>query len=484
MEKDGSILINDFQKGIAQSPLLGYGTFINTDIYSKPGIVRPRLGSQDITGTVDSTPSYFAINNATSDVYVQCANNKVFKYNGTNFAQVTGNTTTSGSGNGAIVWNDYVIVARNSRFDLYSVNSATWTNDWSPTIGTLQSSIHFMYVGIDGILYFGNKRYLGRIVQIGTFDPASSGTYSFSAQYLDTKNDDLEITAITELGNYIVFGTRYSSGGVNKADIYYWDRTSSSTLLTGKISVDGQGIYQMVSKNNLIYFTTGTGTKYYVTNLSTTQEAFDLKNITAGNFVINTYLNKPLGAATTNNDGLLFGVGANSNVFSPLGVYKFKDKALVCDSVLSGDVLPTTSLNVSALASLTFDAYYVGYSENGTAKIDYVSGTSYDNYDVIIESPLYQVGYSTPKTLQKLEIGWGRALPTNSGVRIAYRTDLSAAFTTHATYEYGTGAGGSNSNLGAILYHQDAFGVEARQIQFQISMKGGQNNQLKFIRFS
>ena len=80
-------------------------------------------------------------------------------------------------------------------------------------------------------------------------------------------------------------------------------------------------------------------------------------------------------------------------------------------------------------------------------------------------TPLYEVGtFENPKTYQKIQIQLARPLLTGQGVKVESRTNLTAAFSNSATFDYAT--------IGGVLTaFESVANVETTQfIQFKISM--------------
>ena len=106
-----------------------------------------------------------------------------------------------------------------------------------------------------------------------------------------------------------------------------------------------------------------------------------------------------------------------------------------------------------------------------TYGIDLINSSSFTTtYQGFFISPLYQVG--TNKGLYKfteMEVSFDRVLRTNEGVKIEYRLDTSAAFTTLITIDYAT--------YGAILSKNIVTELptdlkECEQIQIKCSLTG------------
>jgi hypothetical protein len=109
-----------------------------------------------------------------------------------------------------------------------------------------------------------------------------------------------------------------------------------------------------------------------------------------------------------------------------------------------------------------------------TYGLDLSSATSYaytTDYGGYFITPLYTVGsVNSLRKFQEIEFQLARPMRTGEGIRIAYRNDLTASFTTLGTYDYSTWSAIVSHN--AMIMTTPAQIPACEQIQFKISLLG------------
>jgi hypothetical protein len=111
----------------------------------------------------------------------------------------------------------------------------------------------------------------------------------------------------------------------------------------------------------------------------------------------------------------------------------------------------------------------ITYGLDLTTNTSYAYGTDYSGYFV---TPLYTVGSSLNKTkFTSIEFQLARPLRTGEGIKLEYRLDLTASFTTIKTFAYSDANVGSvtSKNLVTEVPHDIKPG---ESIQFKISLLG------------
>ena len=106
--------------------------------------------------------------------------------------------------------------------------------------------------------------------------------------------------------------------------------------------------------------------------------------------------------------------------------------------------------------------------------IDLTLATSYDyntDYSGYFTTPLYTVGSANSlRKFSEIEFQLARPLRTNEGIRVEYRKDLTASFTTILTCDFAT--------FGAVVSHNTIFSIPTKnipaceQLQIRISLTG------------
>lgn len=459
------IVIKDFQKGISESPEVGFGDMRNLDISKVPGVARINFNAVESTysGTaILNLVQWFATNpNDPSMIFALDAGQKLYKstdYGGT-WTMITGNN--GGFGGGLAFWKDYLFVFRPSTIDVLGppYGTANWTLSWDGTDIGSDSSWHPAIVGQDDILYFGCGRYVGTVQEVpgSTFNPASSTTYiiqygTSSSNALDLP-EDYRIKCIAELGKDLLFGTWKGSNIYDfpVADIFPWDRTSDSFGIP--IRLAEVGVHQLLNVENIVYISAGINGRYYATNGATVTEVFripeSIMNVGSG------YITPRPGAIMQYQDKVLFGTGASQGIGGQ-GVWGFQRGALTLENIIStgNDGSGATGVNIGALVRVQGNSYLIGWSDGTDYGIDKVSTTRYTGYLAYFESPYIPIGTKTePVPLSEIEFILAKPLATGQGIRIKYRTNLNDSFTTLGTYDFAT--------YGAITNYIDSFGVTA-----------------------
>jgi hypothetical protein len=94
--------------------------------------------------------------------------------------------------------------------------------------------------------------------------------------------------------------------------------------------------------------------------------------------------------------------------------------------------------------------------------------TSYGGYFL---TPLYTLGSTlNQRKFKEIEFQLARPLRTNEGIKVEYRKDLTATFTTLQTYDFTT--------FGAVVSHNTIFSIPTKdipkceQLQLKISFTG------------
>lgn len=445
------IVIKDFQYGIAPSPHVGFGDMRNLDVTSIPGIARIKnIPEKTSSTTVVTRPLWVTAQTDVATLWVLDSGQKVYKSTdaGGSWALVTGNG--SGNGGGAIVWNNYLFVARAAKLDVYGPlsGSPSWTTDWQ-TIDTA-SGYHPMFISKnDGKLYIGAANYIASIEQLSTFDPATGGTFTYTQQALDLP-PRYTITCLEELGNNLMIGTSSTLNGGKTADIFPWDRSSPS--FGQPVSLNEFGVGAMVNINNSLFIGAGTDGKIFESN---GYQAVQIAQIPLS--VVNTDGGKLIafypGSFINHFGRLVFGVSSSSvGGQGGLGVWSLtktsKGYALTIENTIStGNSGATNFLAVSALYSVARDTLVIGWQDHLTYGIDKINNLArYTSYAAYLESPLYVVGSNLAKRhFTQVEFQLARPLATDQGIRLGYRNDTTSAYTTIGTYTYAT--------LGAVTSH-------------------------------
>lgn len=467
--------------GISSSPHLGNGDVRNLDIFTIPGVARlNNLLAKKSASTVTNLVQWFVKYPTTpSTIFALDAGGQVYQStdSGDTWATVAGETA-GGAGQGMMIWKDYLFVARATALDVYGPLSggAAWSNSWK----TIDSDTlwHPMIVSFnDNKLYGGAGRYIFSLDEVSgqTFAPGNSATYTYTQQALDLP-PNYRIKCLAELGNNLMIGTWMGTNvyDLKVADVFSWDRSAIS--FGAPMNLPENGVHAMLNHNSTLYILAGIGGRVYSSNgvqaTVIAQIPSSVANIEGG-----LYLETYPGALIVYKGRIFFGlsVGGTANI-AGMGVWSLlqtsKGNILVNEHTIStGNDGSSTVVKIGALLDISRDTLLVGWRDASTYGIDKTTNTlrttSYGGY---WESAFYNVGTPLVKrAFTQAEFLLAQALTTGQGVRLKYRTDLSASFTTIGTYDFAT--------LGAVIAHNFIASIpDSEFVQIRCELTTGASN--------
>lgn len=476
---DKPIIITAPRQGIGPSPHTGFGDVRDLDIFAVPGVVKlNNTLTKESESVIDDLVLWIVKNPASpANLYALALDGAVYtsSNSGDTWTAVAGETA-GGVGQGCIVWKDYLIVARATKIDTYGPlsGSPTWTNDWQ-TIDT-DGAWHPMIVSkLDGKVYGGAGRYIFTIEELSgqNFAPGTSTTYTFTAQALDLP-EDYKVKCLAELGNNLMIGTWQGTSiyDLKIADIFPWDGTSST--YGEPIQLNENGVNALLTIGSYLYILAGVEGNIYKSNgrdaVLIGKIPLSIADTSGGK-----YLEFFPGAIMNFKGRLFFGlsVGGTGNI-SGMGVWSLQETSqgniLMLEHTISTSSDGTDEvLKIGALSGITRDQMVVGWRDATTYGIDRTATTTYGtagNYVAYFDSPFYSVGFNADKRMfSKLEIQLAKPLAANEGVRVAYRKDINASFTTIGTYDF--------TGLGAVKTHIATAGIAATEfVQIRVLLTG------------
>jgi hypothetical protein len=161
---------------------------------------------------------------------------------------------------------------------------------------------------------------------------------------------------------------------------------------------------------------------------------------------------------------ILFGLVNAPADYGHVWSYNLKTGALLIENEISSGFAAGQS--VASVASVSRDSYLLGwFDDDNNEGIDKIQNDErYTGYKAVIISAYYPLGSRTnPEPLSEIEIVLDQPLATGQGVRLSYRTDVSAAFTTIGTYDFAT--------IGTVQNYIDTLGVTVESgIQFKAEL--------------
>lgn len=353
----------------------------------------------------------------------------------TNNLVYLGNTTLTGTlGRGIQVFNNYLIVFRDSTVDALAiaaieVNATTWTYGWE-SISSVMQARRPTLVGQDNILYYGNDERVGSISEaIGkTFDPTDGTSYVENVSALDLPEDD--VVSLGEAGvNLLIGGLRNF--------VYPWDRVSPSFNLP--IVLPESVTYRIVSGNQLAFLFVGNRGRIYVTNGSSVEEYKKIPDYVTG--VYEPYFSWGDGMTWRNQLYFTFTASTNAGVASntvvgvwaidlKTGVLRFTNKLSYGTYAGSAPVLLPNVISNTPPGN----ALYVGWSHSGSFGVDRSSVDPYSSFEAYIDSEIIPVGdFINAYMPNHFEFKLAKPLVSGEQIRLSYRTNLTDSFTVIGT---------------------------------------------------
>lgn len=367
-----------------------------------------------------------------------------------------------GKGNGMKIFGRYLIVARPGWLDTYGpLNSSPgWMFQWQPVaINNFTGFIdwHCMLLSKnDGKLYIGEGAGVASLEAAGgdiySFDPATGGTFTYTAIALDLPID-VAVKAIGEQGNNVMLGT-WKGEQVKWAVVYPWNRSDES--FGQPFGLDEIGINQMWVDNEIIYCQAGYSGKYFRSNGVQFNQIAQIPNAIA-NLDSGQRIDCLPGAVAWHRGRLFFGTSlyAGSNL-SGMGVWSINPGnkySLIYENLIStGDDGSSTNVVIGALFSAFNRIFHIGWRDGSSYGIDRVNTDRYTTYLGYVESPFYRVGTSLgPRQFTQMEFQLTAPLATGQGLKFYYRNNVLASYTQITTILPGGVSGTFDfATLGAI----------------------------------
>lgn len=486
MDKNGNITISNPQKGISDSAILGNEAIIGCDIFSEPGILKIQNALEADSSRVND-PAYFPITGMpVADVTnyntqgetvrtVLTERGQLFSGGNANFLAAS----NLSQGWDVCVWNSsYTVVSyAQSGVGYIGVIYHDPTDEgafaWNAAeIGSLTGTHCIkLLLGQDGYMYFTNGQYIGRITDItGTF---SSITVTSTSNALDLKKGIYAVT-LEELGSRLMIGTQrgYSYAtrqSFNGADIYPWDRVSSSFNLPVRINENGMNA--MISHRNQLYFSAGDDGRIYVTDGTSYQLVKRLPFTKVGKYNPLSFV-YPNAMCINQQGHLMVGLSANygANYPTTTGIWEIgltqgypTHLPFVSRDNNLGD---SSNVRFGSVRVLNTSDLAFGVESNSTYELSVTTTTALNTgYTAKWRTEFFMVGSrNNRKSFNTLEFTLLEPLITNQGIRIAYRKNRSESFTTIGTFTFAT--------LGSVISHNTkALIADAEMVQFEISLE-------------
>lgn len=385
-------------------------------------------------------------------------NGRVWVYNlsiATNWIYI-GNTVTAAStpdfNTGIAIWNGYLIILYDgpSGYYLYTCPETAFSPVFTAFKGLGNSAYpHRAFIDKNYTLYWADGNQIGSLIELTTFDPTNSATYTYSAaagsSALIQANDIVQ--CFEQLGSNLLIGGIYNV-------IYVWDRSSTGANF---LLLPENNCHRMVTVNSNTYLFLGNRGRIYLTNGANAQLYKKIPDHLS-NTIEPIYV---WGGAMYNKNQLYFSLSAFTNsVSGETGIAQYggiwaidtNTDALRLVNKLSYDTyggytaemcgMIANSTSTSGVPVQNFGLICGWEDSTETASPNYgsdvlpvnaspaVPNVPYSNYESYIDSDMIPVGtYLNPKTDANIE--WKLTVPlvTGEGIKLQYRQDLSQSFT-------------------------------------------------------
>jgi len=449
MAKDNSIVIQNDGKGIGASAYVGFEEIRNLNISDKPGIffINERLDRASaakgagaaVVAKINWTIRGYRSADAKVYYYAIDEDGQIYRLVPSTglWVLVAGNNGSFGPG--LSFWKDYLMSARTSYLEAYNIETSTWENDWEAIDD--QSKQHPMIAGSDDILWGGAGKHIFKCQENDgyTFAPGTSASYTFTKQALDLPSG-YTVRCLAEFNEYLLIGTE-NINNANVAEIFVWDRTSTSWSKTIKIN-NSDTINWMEVYNNRIYIQAGNRGEIFV---SDSTNVYPFAKIPAT--LIDDYSGLAFypDASMIFNNKLYFApsadTGANVVVAGVYSVDLDTGMMAVENTISTGETGENERLRITSMIAKGATNYYVAWQDDNTTDfgIDTLSTTNYvyGGSEAYFISQFINVGTSRqPKAFSSAEIQLSKDLTTGQSVTLSYRTDQGAGWTSIGTLTY------------------------------------------------
>jgi hypothetical protein len=434
--KDGTIVLDNFQIGQAESPHFGFGRIQCADILDTPGVAKIQRRT-DLKYTVTGLP--MAIE--------QDVNGN--EYVGTDQGYLYKNGSVISSSLGIIydlkVYQNYLLITRQTVVDVYGPLDnvgAQLFNSWKT--GLTSGYYKKIVIDPDNDVWIGNAGSVAKITG-STFTAGAVGVAPTAT--LVTAEKDLPegqyVRTMAMVGILLGIGTQAGSGYLDFSygvgNIYFWDR-ASSLFEDNVLEFKESGIHQILNTGSSLIVHAGIYGNVYETNgVSAGDPVKTIKFNNDNNATVISYPN----AIGKIGSEIVIGTSTGNDGFpsvSTHGVWSLKRGSASLRNVISTDNVGVNQvLKIGAIFSVNSGInrnVLIGWQDGSTYGVDQLSGSyPYDDYQTVIESELHRVGtYFDRGTYNELEITLAKPLVAGQTIEVAYRKNLTDDYTVIGTY--------------------------------------------------
>lgn len=469
MNKDGTLVIDNWYEGQKNHPIAGFGLLQNVEVFENRGLVKLKNAlTLDGSITPNELPTAYAKDDYGNE-YILTGGygegvSKIYK-NGT---EISGASLSPA--HDMVIFKNYVFVRHGEFLSSYGPVDSGGAGWFPGNNGFTTSYKGALLVGQDDFLYVADGNQVLKY-EVTAQPAGTQPTLTLSAT-LNIK-DGQYASCLEELGTDIAVGTHTGGsyvdrGNNNGARIYFWNRQAGTLGNPGladlPIIIDENGINAIKQRGNRLYISAGTRGNIYVSDSTNyaflTQLPYTKQGINAESKVL-------LNAMDFSQSGtLLVGLSCERSESTRPGVYEvdIKDSnnpvSLITPSSTSG-----VYGAIGLIENLTYNRIKVGWRDSSTVGLDVTDSTLVTGYGGVIQTRLFKVGKANnKKTFQHIEWTLAEPLSTGQAIRISYRSDVTSDWTTIGTWDFAT--------LGAITDYEATAGIsDVTYLQLQIELE-------------
>lgn len=471
LQKDGSVLFSDWNKGQVRHPLYGFGLLKNVEVFENQGIAkiknRLKLRSSLSVTQLPLAEEYDIYGN-TYTLTGETGSGVCYKYNGS-----TVTTLQSGLPNAwdLKIYKGYLVVSHASVISMYGPldsGSAQWFGNVATGFDTTYRGA--LLVGQDGYLYRGNGNYVARI-EVTAAAPTVTPTVTSNNTALNLP-DGMYVSCLEEYNTKIAIGVHggssyYSRGTLPVARLYFWNRQLGTLGNPGladlPIIFSESGINAIKQHANKLYVSAGTQGNIYLTDST---NYIKLPTIPYARHVVNSEATVYANSLSISPQGnLLVGLSGENSTDSKMGIYEFN----LSDTKYPVSYRTTTSTNsqnlkIGFINPVSYQTMNVGWADGSTYGVDYTDYVMYESYGGVIETDMIKVGdFYNKSTYEHIEFCLAEPFVSGQNIRISYRLNSKDNYAEIGTWGYST--------IGGVISHADVAAIaDAEYLQLKIEL--------------
>lgn len=463
--KDGNIQIINPQKGMGDSPYVGYGRMQNVEINQVPGVVKMKYRS---------VLKYSTVGLPTAIVRDSYGNEYVGTDQGYLYVNGVAFQTALGIVYDLKVWQNYLIISKQSTLDAYGpLNSGSpyYASNWQTGLasGYFHKLAPVLPTG-GAIMYVGNGNNVATITSFVTGTAGTPPTATWNGSAITLAFGEFTQT-LGVLGRYLLIGTQ--GGGsfkdvtrLNLANVYPYDL---GTLTLGiPMQFNENGINQIFVDNNIAYVHAGIYGNIYRTNGSS-KEFY--KKIPY-NKVFGTAIFPYPNAINYINSELLVGTSTLNDTFpgslSTQAVYSIKDgnKALSYRTISTLNIGSDQNLLIGAVLPISQDNMLIGWQDGSSYGVDQIDSTLFDSFSAFVECPVEIVAEpQNNATFDDIIVYLSQPLVAGQSIRLRWRDGLSSSWNTIGTLT------SASAKVGATAVYCKSLINNTNTVQVEYAMK-------------